>query len=112
MAENIVNSYNLFVDSSTGRDSASKGDNYHLHLGNAGITCESGQYIRLTLNNFTMHKTFTDVNAAIQTSHYVARSPFRFPRVRHILVVRLEELVAAVSVHECHFFGGQHAFWI
>jgi hypothetical protein len=62
MAENIVNSYNLFVDSSTGRDNASKGDNYHLHLGNAGITCESGQYIRLTLNNFTMHKTFTDVN--------------------------------------------------
>ena len=63
MAENVVNSYNLFIDSSTGRDNASKGDNYHLHLGNAGITCESGQYIRLTLNNFTMHKTFTDINA-------------------------------------------------
>jgi len=71
MAENIVNSYNLFVDSSTGRDSASKGDNYHLHLGNAGITCESGQYIRLTLNNFTMHKTFTDVNT--NNSKFVVR---------------------------------------
>lgn len=63
MTGTIVNSYNLFVDSSTGRDNASKGDNYHLHLGNAGITCESGQFIRLTLHNFTMHKTFTDIHS-------------------------------------------------
>ena len=69
MTENIVNSYNLFVDSSTGRDGASKGDNYHLHLGNAGIVCEAGQYIRLTLNNFTMHKTFTDINSNNKTFH-------------------------------------------
>ena len=72
MASNIVNSYNLFVDSSTGRDNASKGDNYHIHLGNAGITCESGQYIRLTLNNFTMHKTFSDINA--NNSQFVVRN--------------------------------------
>jgi len=63
MAEHVVNTYNLFVDSSTGRDANSKGDSYHLHLGNAGIICEAGQYIRLNLNNFTMHKTFTDINA-------------------------------------------------
>ena len=63
MAGNVINTYNLFVDSSTGRDANSKGDSYHLHLGNAGITCEAGQYIRLSLNNFTMHKTFTDINA-------------------------------------------------
>ena len=62
MADNIVNSYNIFIDSSTGRDSNSKGDNYHLNLGHAGIVCEAGQYIRLTMNNFTMHKTFTDIN--------------------------------------------------
>jgi len=72
MAENIVNSYNLFIDSSTGRDNASKGDNYHLHLGNAGITCEAGQYIRLTLNNFTMHKTFSDIHA--NNSRFVVRN--------------------------------------
>ena len=71
MAENIVNSYNLFIDSSTGRDNASKGDNYHLHLGNAGITCEAGQFIRLTLNNFTMHKTFSDIHA--NNSRFVVR---------------------------------------
>ena len=82
MAENIVNSYNLFVDSSTGRDSASKGDNYHLHLGNAGITCESGQYIRLTLNNFTMHKTFTDVNT--NNSQFVVRDTTTTPTTSQI----------------------------
>ena len=37
-----------------------------------GITCESGQYIRLTLNNFTMHKTFTDVNT--NNSQFVVRN--------------------------------------
>jgi hypothetical protein len=82
MAENIVNSYNLFVDSSTGRDNASKGDNYHLHLGNAGITCESGQYIRLTLNNFTMHKTFTDVNT--NNSQFVVRDTTTSPTTSQI----------------------------
>ena len=82
MAENIVNSYNLFVDSSTGRDNASKGDNYHLHLGNAGITCESGQYIRLTLNNFTMHKTFTDVNT--NNSQFVVRDTTTTPTTSQI----------------------------
>ena len=38
MTERVVNTYNVFVDSSTGRDNNSKGDNYHLHLGNAGIS--------------------------------------------------------------------------
>ena len=63
MTERVVNTYNVFVDSSTGRDNNSKGDNYHLHLGNAGINCDAGQYLRLNLNQFTMHKNFTDVNA-------------------------------------------------
>ena len=62
-AETLVNTYNLFIDSSTGRDALSQGDNYQLHLGHAGIVCEAGQYIRLTLNNFTMNKNFTDINA-------------------------------------------------
>ena len=63
MADNIVNTYNLFLDTSTGRDANSKGDNYTFHLGNAGITCDAGQYLRLTLTNFTMHKTWTDINS-------------------------------------------------
>jgi hypothetical protein len=62
MAENVVNTYNLFIDTSRGRSADSQGDNFHLHLGHAGIVCEAGQYIRMTLNNFNMHKTFTDIN--------------------------------------------------
>ena len=77
MTERVVNTYNVFVDSSTGRDNNSKGDNYHLHLGNAGINCDAGQYLRLNLNQFTMHKNFTDVNAESPESllhHFVSLS--------------------------------------
>ena len=62
MAENIVNTYNLFVDTSRGHSADSQGDNFNLNLGHAGIVCDAGQYIRMTLNNFSMHKTFTDIN--------------------------------------------------
>ena len=62
MAENIVNTYNLYIDTSRGHSADSQGDNFNLNLGHAGIVCEEGQYIRLTLNNFSMHKNFTDIN--------------------------------------------------
>ena len=62
MAENIVNTYNLFIDTSRGHSADSQGDNFNLNLGHAGIVCEAGQYHRMTLNNFSMHKTFTDIN--------------------------------------------------
>ena len=61
--ETIVNTYNLFVDSSRGNSSDSTGDNYNLNLGNAKIVCDEGQYIRMTLIQFGMHKTWTDINA-------------------------------------------------
>jgi hypothetical protein len=62
MAENIVNTYNLFIDTSRGHSADSQGDNFHLNLGHAGVVCDAGQYIRMTLNNFSMHKTFSDIN--------------------------------------------------
>jgi len=62
MADNIVNTYNLFIDTSRGHSADSQGDNFNLNLGHAGVVCEAGQYIRMTLNNFSMHKTFTDIN--------------------------------------------------
>ena len=61
--ETIVNTYNLFVDTSRGNSTDSTGDNYNLNLGNAKIVCDEGQYIRLTLTQFGMHKTWTDINA-------------------------------------------------
>ena len=64
MAENIVETYNLFVDTSRGRSADSQGDNFNLNLGQANIVCDSGQYIRMTLSNFSMHKNFTDINSS------------------------------------------------
>ena len=61
-SESIVNTFNLFVDTSRGHTADSQGDNFHLNLGHAGFVCDAGQYLRLNLNNFSMYKTFTDIN--------------------------------------------------
>ena len=62
MADNIINTYNLYVDSDRGLTAGSRGDNLILNLNSAGVVCGAGQYIRLTLNNFSMYKVFTDIN--------------------------------------------------
>jgi hypothetical protein len=61
--EQIVNTRNLFIDSSRGLTSTSKGDDYTVNLINVGVECRAGEYLRLTLDNFCMAKTFADVNA-------------------------------------------------
>ena len=61
--EQILNSYNIFVDSSHAVSSNSQGDNFHINLQDAGVHAGEGQIIRLTLNNFSMNKTWFDVNA-------------------------------------------------
>lgn len=64
MSEQIVSSFNIFVDSDRGStNSVSKGDDYELNLNSVGIDADKGQIIRLTVNNFSMYKTFTNVNA-------------------------------------------------
>jgi hypothetical protein len=64
MSEQIVSSFNIFVDSDRGSpNSTSKGDDYHLNLTGVNLDAEKGQIIRLTVNNFSMYKTFTNVNA-------------------------------------------------
>ena len=64
MSEQIVSSFNIFVDSDRGSpNSISKGDDYHLNLTGVNLDAEKGQVIRLTVNNFSMYKTFTNVNA-------------------------------------------------
>ena len=57
-----MNTYNVFVDSSRGHSANSKGDDFELNLGHTNVVADEGQYIRLSLNNFSMHKTFTDIN--------------------------------------------------
>ena len=60
--EQIVNSFNLFVDSSRGHSSGSKGDDYIVNLQDAGIHAGEGEIIRMTLDNFSMPKVFTNIN--------------------------------------------------
>ena len=60
--EQITSSYNLFVDSSTGHNAQSKGDDYIVNLQDAGVHAGEGEFIRMTLNNFSMAKNFFDIN--------------------------------------------------
>ena len=60
--EHITSSYNLFVDSSTGHNAQSKGDDYIVNLQDAGVHAGEGEHIRMSLTNFSMAKNFTDVN--------------------------------------------------
>jgi hypothetical protein len=60
--EQITSSYNLFVDTSTGHNSQSKGDDYMVNLQDAGVHAGEGEHIRMSLSNFSMAKNFTDVN--------------------------------------------------
>ena len=65
--EQIVNSYNIFIDSSHAITSGCKGDDFHVNLQDSGVHAGDGQIIRLTLDNFSMHKNFFDVNATNST---------------------------------------------
>ena len=58
----ITSSYNLFIDSSLGHNSQSKGDDYLVNLQDAGVHAGEGEHIRMSLSNFSMAKNFTDVN--------------------------------------------------
>ena len=60
--EQITSSYNLFVDSSTGHNAQTKGDDYLVNLQDAGVHAGEGEHIRMTLSNFSMAKVFQDIN--------------------------------------------------
>lgn len=64
-SQNIVNSYNLFIDSGKAAvvgDGQSTGDNYLVHLGDNAIMAEDGEIIRLSLVNFNMFNNVYMVN--------------------------------------------------
>ena len=59
----IVSTTNLYLDTSRVlKDSGNKGDNCTFQLGNASLQAGDGQMIRLSLQEFTMPKTWTDIN--------------------------------------------------
>ena len=59
----IVNSYNLFLDTERNLSQDSTGDNVYLPLGQTPITCGSNEFIRLTLQEFSMYKSWNNVNS-------------------------------------------------
>ena len=72
-SEVIVNSHNIFIDTDRGEPSSSglKGDKYEVDLNTEGISLDEGQYLRLTLNEFCMYKSWTNVNDNNMTSRLV-----------------------------------------
>ncbi len=62
MATEVVNSYNIYVDSERNISQTSTGQDVMLALSQTPITCADNQYIRLTLQSFSMYKSFTNVN--------------------------------------------------
>ena len=63
MSETIVETHNLFIDSSqASQENGSSGTTYSFNLTDAKIHANSGQQIRLTLNNFTLNRTWSSIN--------------------------------------------------
>ena len=61
--EQIVNSYNLFIDSAKDAGGAAgKGDSFSLQLGADSIQAQDGQFLRLTLQEFSMYTNFYMIN--------------------------------------------------
>ena len=62
MANVVANSYNIIIDTERCLNSRSDGDSIYLSLNQTPIECADNQYIRLSLQNFSMYKSHTNVN--------------------------------------------------
>jgi len=76
MAQEVVSSYNIFVDSERDLAPNSRGDNIYLPLQQTPITCADNQYIRLTLQSFSMYKNFPNVNTNNDTFRYTLNQDY------------------------------------
>ena len=63
----VVQSYNIFLDTERNISADSTGDDIALPLGQSPIVAGTDQFIRLTLTEFSMSKSFHDVNALNNT---------------------------------------------
>jgi hypothetical protein len=62
MATEIVNAFNIFIDTERCLNSTSDGDSINLTLNHVPITCSDNQFIRMSLQNFSAYKSFTNIN--------------------------------------------------
>ncbi len=76
MSQEVVSSYNIFVDSERDLAPNSRGDNIYLPLQQTPITCADNQFIRLTLQSFSMYKNFTNVNTNNDTFRYTLNQDY------------------------------------
>ena len=96
MAE-IVDSFNLFVDSRTGL--SGRGDDVMIQVGNAGIHAADGQMIRVSLESFNMYRNFYTIhgnNALFRVSavNAAATTDFRTGELAHQNIKTIGEGVA------------------
>ena len=56
----VVSSLNIFVDNENAL--RGRGDDVLIDIGNAGLNCSDGQFLRLTLESFNMYNNFYTVN--------------------------------------------------
>ena len=66
----LVNSYNLFLDTERNLSPDSNGDNIYLPLGQTPITCGSDEFIRITLQEFTMNKSWYNINSSNNSNSF------------------------------------------
>ena len=61
--DKIIKSFNIFVDTDRGEHTGTcTADNIELNLNHVNINTSKGQFMRLTLQNFSMFKNWTNVN--------------------------------------------------
>ena len=61
-SENIVNSFLLYVDSERSRNQNSTGTNLIVPLNESGMQCDDGQFMRLSLVNFSSFRNYPSIN--------------------------------------------------
>ena len=62
MASEVVNSFNIILDTERNLSASSTGDDILLPMNQTPIQCDDNQFIRLTLQSFSMYKSWTNVN--------------------------------------------------
>ena len=61
--DKIIKSFNIFVDTDRGQHTGScTADNIELNLNHVNINTSKGQFMRLTVQNFSMFRNWTNVN--------------------------------------------------
>ena len=80
MSQEVVNSYNIFIDTERNLSSNSNGNRIRLPLNQTPISCAENQFLRLTLQSFSMYKSWTNINSnnstfRIQQTENLATAP-------------------------------------